>query len=295
MGKSYLDILAEGGGISGRVTDESGVPISDIWVDACEESVPADEWGSYPLCKGAATNELGSYTIPSLQPGNYRLVIWGDESFTTEFYNAALSYYEATLVPVIGGQTSGNIDFVLSAPEPTFTAWPNEDYIDGWEWTEGNLVTLTIDDPGTGPGADYTDSQTVTIAEWDPNITHVQFNFYEIFDLRPGFTVTLTDIQHVKSHTVTDLTNTAVDPNTDVVFGTAAPGTHVYVWVYGEFQRVDRHEIADGSGFWMADFSVPGDEAGEVYIFDILPETGGESNQIDDDGDATQVNWWGAY
>ena len=290
----HIIVGMEGGAISGWVKDEFGEPVVDIWVDSCEESVSEDEWGTHPYCNGAATDGNGFYTIPSLLPGNYRVVIWGDEAFVPEFYDNVLSYYEATLVPVFGGQTSENKDFMLSAPEPIFTVWPVEEYIDGWEWSLGSLVTLNIDDPSTSPSIDYSATEIVTTAEWNPEETHVQFNLQGEFDLQAGFIVTLTGPDHTKQHAVTGLTILAVKPGADTVAGTAAPGSHVYVWVQGDMGRVDRHEVADASGSWVADFSVPGNEPGEGYLYDIVSDTGGEANQVDDDGDATQVNWWGS-
>lgn len=288
--------LALGGSISGWLTDSAGNPMvagDNIWIGACEESIPEAEWGSSLLCKGVQPDENGFYRISSMLPGNYRVLAAGNESFASEYYDDVRSYYEASLVPVIAGQDSAEINFVLSAQEPILGAWPIEEYVDGFGWDEGTLVTLAIDDPGNGPGVDYSDTQLVTIAEWDPNTTHVQFNFWGIFDLQLGFIVTLTDGQYTKQHIVRDLAISGVDNDLDVVMGTAAPYSHVYVWVYGEMGRVDRHETADASGNWLADFSVPGDEPGEELTFDIVPDAGGEANQVDADGDYTQVNWWG--
>lgn len=42
----------------------------------------------------------------------------------------------------------------------------------------------------------------------------------------------------------------------------------------------------------MANFSVPGDEPGEEQTYMIPLGAGGEANQVDFDGDGTQVNWW---
>lgn len=107
-------VVTNVGSISGRVIDESGDPVSGIWVDACEESVSEEMWGSSILCNGAETDENGDYTIPNLTPGNYRLVIWSDPFYVIEFYDDAPTYDEADLVPVTGGQTTSDIDFSLT-------------------------------------------------------------------------------------------------------------------------------------------------------------------------------------
>jgi hypothetical protein len=110
--------LVLGGSISGWVTDESGDPIINIWVGACEESVLEDEWGSHPLCNGAETDENGFYTITSMQPGNHRVVIWGDELYPSQFFDHVSSYYEAQLVPVIAGEITSDINFSLIEASP---------------------------------------------------------------------------------------------------------------------------------------------------------------------------------
>jgi hypothetical protein len=111
-------LLQLSGSISGWVTDESGDPIINIWVDACEESVLEDEWGSHPLCNGAETDENGFYTITSMQPGNHRVVIWGDELYPSQFFDHVSSYYEAQLVPVIAGEITSDINFSLIEASP---------------------------------------------------------------------------------------------------------------------------------------------------------------------------------
>jgi len=279
--------LEVGGSISGRVTDPSGDGVVDIWVGACDKSVSEEEWGSSQLCNGSYTNNNGFYTITRLRPGDYRVVIWGNEMYATEFYDSALSYYEATLVPV----TMEDINFVLSTPVPTFSAWTQDDYVEGWGWDEGSSVTLIIDDPNV-PGIVYTDTQTVTLAEWNPEDTYVQFNFQGVFDMQPGFTVMMTDIKYIKQHTVTELAISDVNPDTDIISGTAAPESHVYAWINGDFESIVRHEVADSSGNWSADFSVPGDEPGEENTYNIVPGSGGGANQYDEDGDSTNINWW---
>jgi len=95
--------LILGGYISGQVIDDLEEPVAGIHVDACEESVTDEEWGSSPLCSGSHTDENGFYTIPGLQPGYYRVVIWGDELYLTQFFNLADTYDEAELVEVVRG------------------------------------------------------------------------------------------------------------------------------------------------------------------------------------------------
>ena len=283
--------LTIGGSISGTVTTVDGegntVPVIGLWVDACHESVSLDKWGNSPLCNGAETNQGGFYTITHLLPGNYRIVTWGTEELSLQFYDGVLNYYEASLVTVEPGQIRDEVDFSLFVSGPAFNAWPIEDYIDGWGWDEEVPVTLTIDNPSNGIGTDY----TITLSPF-PDTTLVMFELQGVFDLDPGYIVTLDNGIHTKQHTVTKLAIAGTDLATSSVFGTAEPGSHVYVWYYTDEGRIDRHEVAGASGSWTANFSMPGDEPGEEQTYMIPAGAGGEANQVDFDGDGTQVNWW---
>ncbi|MFZ5920951.1 MAG: BMP family ABC transporter substrate-binding protein [Chloroflexota bacterium] len=185
--------------------------------------------------------------------------------------------------------------FGLNVPNPNFSARLTENEVHGYEWPLGAPITLTIDDPATPEPVDYADAQTVVVADWDPNQTWVQFRLWENgFNLQGGMTVTMSDGQITKSHVVTSLTVTAVDPNADTVSGTAAPGTqvdigHIYCDETGCYGF--RREIADANGDWLADFSVPGEDDDEQDIVDITPGMGNEARQCDEDGDCTQYGW----
>ena len=103
-----------GGAISGQVTEQgTGLPVAEIWVDSCYETVPEEEWGTWPQCQGAFTDETGYYSIPYLRPGFHRVVIWGDDVYISQFYHGVSSYDEAQLVEVFSDQNTGNIDFSL--------------------------------------------------------------------------------------------------------------------------------------------------------------------------------------
>ncbi|KKL71699.1 hypothetical protein LCGC14_2092300 [marine sediment metagenome] len=137
---------------------------------------------------------------------------------------------------------------------------------------------------------DYSDAQTVVVADWDPGQTWVQFVVPETFEIQPGQVITLIHSTTTKTHTVTNLTVTDVDPDSDIVVGTADPDGPITVWACDESECVFRYEAADGSGGWIADFGNPGDEPGED-IFDIGPGTSVDAYEHDDDGDATAVQW----
>jgi len=167
-------------------------------------------------------------------------------------------------------------------PNPSFAARLSENQVHGYEWPLGVTVTLTIDDPGTPQSPDYTGSQTVSIASWDPRDTWVGFDLTGVLSLHAGQTVTMTDGVTIKTHTITPLAVTAVNVDADTVSGTASPGQGLWVNACGPFSCVDRPAIADGSGNWIVNFA---------GVFDIRPGSGGEAKQSDDDGDTTQFGW----
>jgi parallel beta-helix repeat protein len=190
-------------------------------------------------------------------------------------------------------------DFTLvrwRVPNPTFSARYHENEIHGYEWPLGALVNMTIDDPDNGAGADYTDTQTVIVADWDPNQTFVQFRLWENgFTLENGMTVSMSDGMITKTHTVTDLIVTAVDHNADTVSGTASPDSQVdvgHIFCDENGCRGFRRVFADSNGDWIADFAHAGEDDDEQDIIDITPGMGNEARQCDDDGDCTQYGWY---
>jgi DNA-binding beta-propeller fold protein YncE len=154
---------------------------------------------------------------------------------------------------------------------PRFQVAPEDDWIGSWSrWTPEATISLTIED---GTGVIYSDSQTAD--------SHGNFNFnlWEIFDVQRGHVVTISDGTISKTHTVTNLFVDGVDVTADTVFGRAAPGTSVDAWVNGNGILTT---TADGTGDWTADFS---------GMTDLTYLSDGGSQQMDDDGDFTNVGW----
>lgn len=101
-----------GGSIGGTITDETGSPISDIWVDAYDDN---GDW-----VKSGLAQASGSYLINDLTTGNYYLRTYSENAnYIDEWYDdvRATSWNvqpAAQSVSVIGGTTNRNIDFVLA-------------------------------------------------------------------------------------------------------------------------------------------------------------------------------------
>ncbi len=93
------------GAISGRVTDASGAPLVNAYVNAYSRDNPF----SYGR---AQTAQDGTYRFESLKTGNYFVQVWA-EGYISEFYDDARTPDNATLVAVNEPNETTSIDFVL--------------------------------------------------------------------------------------------------------------------------------------------------------------------------------------
>jgi sugar lactone lactonase YvrE len=173
---------------------------------------------------------------------------------------------------------------------PTFTVeTPFDVWSNGDGWVEDDTVTMTIDDPGT-VDVDYSDQTTVE--RWGPEPWDVGFNFHtDPFEIRPGYTVTITATDIVRILDVVDVTVDTINEDADTVTGTAPADAWVEIDAGNEFEGAHRSVQADESGTWTAAFSVPGVEEHEQDLLDIAPGTGGSAQVHDDDGDSTHRGW----
>ncbi len=168
-----------------------------------------------------------------------------------------------------------------------------QDIIMGHGWPIGHTVNLAIDDPSTPLTPDYSANQVSELGEWDLVAT---FIIPVEFELEPGFIVTMTDGVMEKSLTVPPMDVTEIDFTADTIRGTVTPGTEVRIKPYGSFPSIPsnlllRIETADANGNWEADFSVPGDEAGEEGTYDLQPtqHLTVYATQFDDDNNRTRL------
>lgn len=205
---------------------------------------------------------------------------------------------------ILGGST--NIDF---ACEPRFHAEIVENDVLALDWPAGIDLTLTVDDPDTGPNPDlmYTkpaDSQGMA--------TFGDFVYGSgagggPLQLAAGMYLTLSgNIPQMggtvtKSHTIRPLDVLGVDLRVDTVGGTGylgpEGGDRVMAQYCGESGCTHRRwATVDFEGYWAVDFSVP-DPAGsspeEANTLDIRDGTVGEVLWMDEDNDITDVQWRG--
>lgn len=176
-------------------------------------------------------------------------------------------------------------------PNPSITVHPDEDRIDGGEWTLGSILTIQIDDPNL---PDYTTATTVNPADQDHNNqTWFNLNLANVFDLQPGQIVTVFDANTTKQTAIAPRSVTAVDPVADTITGITHLGIeYVIVWVCDNSGCVARYKDITPDGSWSVNFALPGEQDWENVIFDIQPDTNGGIYQRDFDGDGTVYQQW---
>jgi hypothetical protein len=178
--------------------------------------------------------------------------------------------------------------FSMPVPNPNFSVRANLDQIEALGWRLGDIVTLTIDDPGSQANPDFEDTRTIVQSPWQVNTPHAFFNLWGIYDIQPGFLVTLSNGSITKTHTVTHLAFTDFDIALDTVSGTSEPWAEVHVSASDNSGNWSTRDLAvDSSGEWIADWSVIGSEPYYQELFDLVAGTSVESQECDDDGDQT--------
>ena len=252
--------------VYGSATANAQVQVWVCWENDCANRwETADSTGDWWANFSIAGTEAGEEQIANIVPGT-----WVDSG-----------EWDAD-----GDNTNAG----YNVPNPSFAVRLFDAQVDGWEWPLGAVVTMTIDDPATSQTPDYTDTNIVVVAEWDPNQTSVRFDFSYLYFIQPGHIVTLNDGVTTKVHTVIDLGITDVDMDAETVSGTTDLDAQVDVWICEEWGCVNRHVSSDG-GIWSADFQNPGPQEDEQDTYDIVPGTRGDVSQSDPDGDRTEI-WW---
>ncbi|MFC2064275.1 PKD domain-containing protein [Chloroflexota bacterium] len=148
-------------------------------------------------------------------------------------------------------------------------------------------LTITIDDPGTGLNPDVTRSVMIGPPEGE-NAVYIDFN--DEIDIQTGFTISVTDGSTVKS-TIISLEISATNQNKDIIYGFAEPGSIIEIEATYEESFAYRLEMVDSTGFWKADFSIPGDDEPEGDTLDLTADTEVLITQTDTDGDITYMEW----
>jgi hypothetical protein len=150
--------MSKGGTLAGRVLDQSGRPLKDVWVAGLRVVGGATLEQSIPSVTTARTNRLGEYEVQSLQPGQYVIVanpghgpIGAAAAGTTDsltYFPGTLDFTKAQRVTVGSAQTVAGLD-VKMVRAPTFEV-SGVVVDDGGRAVIGALVSVDADWPKFG-------------------------------------------------------------------------------------------------------------------------------------------------
>ena len=240
--------------ISGTAEPGSNVEVF-TWDPRAQRRVVADGSGQWVADFSIPGNESWEADLSDIGPGDYGMIFQQDGDYDRTSYDWHVS-------------------------NPSIGVRANDNRVEGWEWTFGSTITVTVDDPGTTPSPDITKPAVVYEADWNPGEYRFDVDLNGVFDVKPGDIVTATDGTTLKTTTVTSLAFTDINIDTDVVTGTALAGSSVDIWTCDNSNcyNYDPDPVANGDGVWSVDFT---------SIFDIVYGTWIDSAQYDDDGDGT--------
>ncbi len=168
----------------------------------------------------------------------------------------------------------------------------NNDRIEAVCFPVGSELVVVLDDPATGIGTDWESDPVTVIRNPDkPWETLVVFELGE-YTAPDAAEVTATATPDegdpvVVTTEVIPFTIDLIDEDNDTITGTAPVGSEVLVNADGQW----RYPIADAANTWVADFSEPGDQAGEENPVDLIPGSQGGATLIDENGSATTIAW----
>lgn len=231
-------------------------------------------------------------TGPSFGVAKRQVVVGGSGHWTANFAAPGPNPGENTTYDVTPN-TSGSATQSDADGDQMLRMWPRPPFFDGIianlstnvievaSFEPGRSLTVTIDDPTNGVGVDYTRTRTA--------LRYNRFDLASAWTLVPGQVVSATQGSYTRTLTVADLQVTMLDVDADTISGIAPPGDAVRVLV-GSMPgpSATRTPVADGSGHWTADFSVPSGNAYESPDpFDLLVATTGQA----DDGATIPVSF----
>lgn len=156
---------------------------------------------------------------------------------------------------------------------PQLHAFTSSDVIEAHGWPLGTSVDLAVERPGTPASPDFSASGFVAPYPWDPSENVATFDLNGLFHYLVGDVIVAGDGAQTRTLTVTQVTVTGFDTGLETISGDADPGALVEISIY-QPSAPYRSVIADGSGHWIADFSVPWTDQG---VYDLKPDLWGRS------------------
>jgi hypothetical protein len=229
--------------------------------------------------------DLSAGTVTGVFDPAYDLWVWlyGEEGQVPAKEGDVWTATFAVLPPgASGGATQWDVDgdgtsIDFYVPNPHFSVFPEQEYIEGWEWPDGTWVSASVEDK-----QECTATGLSGHPEWDPEAIFVSMTFPEGCDVEAGDNITLTDGVTPRNHVAQNLAVGSVDVAADLVAGTAIFDPELYslhAWIHG----VDGSymQLTAEGGTWQADFSSTGLEAGMCGRVEIRDEV----------GNSTAVDW----
>jgi len=181
-----------------------------------------------------------------------------------------VSVVAMTLIAAPGEQTAH------ACTSAWIAVYPETDTVTGGGWAAGTWVTVKIDDPANGVGADR-------IAKSKPD-GEGAFSMdlgTDSFSIASGFTVKAVQGAKTKTHTVTLLSDVSINAAADWTEGTGTTGMDVVAWVQGHAAGTSKSVHVLMGTLWNVDFN---------HVWNIEGGTAMSFKQVDIDGDWTQVD-----
>lgn len=223
--------------------------------------------------KGKAT--AGSIVLvtasePSSETGEYVSVTANADGVWLADFSARVDIVPGSIVHAYAFDQAGNATFISGhVPVPSFSVDLDSNKVDGWDWTPGSLVTLTI-------GA-Y--SRSITVDAYG----RFSIDLAGILDFQSGQTVVVSDGLATKTLVVSNLSISGFDEVDEVISGIGNPDSPVLVVAFDDVSTGTGINLqTDTLGDWSADFS---------GLEEIGPGTWGWVEQEDGDGDLTVISF----
>jgi Leucine-rich repeat (LRR) protein len=240
--------------------------------------------GNLPSSIGNLVNVVSLYLINNQLEGEIPLSIINLINLSELSLSCGLTSADPDVIEFLNQVSNG-----WRCSNARFAIHVAQNSVEGYDWTPGTEITLSIDDPNNGIGWDYTDT------------THVYGNGYIYFSdlngffdgitLVPGMTVKVTDGTITKFQTIPDFALTNVDAANDTVEGTGIEGDQIFSQWCGEGTCYRRWSTVEANGTWLADFSTAGVTPEEQDTLDITPGMEGISSLRDSDNDSIFYRW----
>lgn len=279
----YLVTVSDGSTTKSTIVTSLAFDVMDKFADTISGFAVADSNVEVWAC-----DNVTCYNRHVTADGNGNWIADWSEWGPQEDEHNTLDLVGGTWVDSLQGDGDGdNTMYGQNIPNPYFDVRANVDEINTVEWPLGDI---TVKIYSSGSEVDPPDfSITGTVIGPAPGDPRNMLGFYlnGIFDIQPGYLITVSDGQTTKKSVVTELSFDVMNTVEDTVSGFAAAGSNVDVWACDNVACYTRHVTADANGNWTADWSTWGGQEDEHNTIDLVLGTWVDSRQGDEDGDGT--------